>query len=81
MNYVAVFKQKGVVTSLFFTGRDEKDVVYKNSTLIRNEDDVINAMLTYIEPDNREMVIQETLLDSTSFMEETTRFLELQRYL
>lgn len=81
MNYVVVFKHNSAISSIFFTGRDESSVVFKEETLIRNEDDVIDIMLKFFHPDNGDMIIQETLLDSKAFSEESNRFLELQRYL
>lgn len=81
MNYVIVFKRRGELLCLLFVGRDESEVAYKYSTLIRNEDDVIKAMLEFFSPDNGDMIIQETLLDSKAFKEEESKFLELQRYL
>lgn len=70
MNYIAVFRREGKIMSLFFAYRDESDVMYKSSTLIRNEDDVIKAVSQYFSPDNNDMVIRETLLDSIAFREE-----------
>lgn len=70
MNYIAVFKRDNKLVSLFFAYRDESDIVYKRSTLIRNEDDVINAITTYFYPDNENIVIRETLLDSLAFKED-----------
>lgn len=81
MNYVVVFKQNGVLSSLFFLGRDESDVVFKEETLIRDEDDVINAMLKFFNPDKGDMIIQETLLNAQAYSEDINHFLELQRYL
>lgn len=81
MNYVVIFKHNSAISSVFFTGRDESSVVFKEETLIRNEDDIINIMLDFFDPDNGDMVIHETLLDSKAFSEERDHFLELQRYL
>lgn len=75
MNYIVVYKVNGKVSSLFFTHRDETDIAYKRSTLIRNEDDVIAAMLQYFNPDNGDMVIRETLLDAQAYGEEIERFI------
>ena len=44
--------------SLFFAHRDESDIVYKDDTLIRDEDDVIKVMDRYFSPDNGEYVIR-----------------------
>ena len=43
MNYIVVYRQQGEPKMEFFKYRDESDVAYKRSTLIRNEDDVIDA--------------------------------------
>lgn len=70
MNYIVVFRKGGILNSLFFNYRDESNVAFKEETLIRNEDDVINVMLKYFAPDNGNMVIRETLLDSNAFKED-----------
>ena len=44
MNYIVVYRQQGEPKMEFFKYRDESDVAYKRSTLIRNEDDVIDIM-------------------------------------
>lgn len=76
MNYIVVFRRGGVVNSLFFVYRDESDVAFKNSTLIKNEDDVIAAMLQYFSPDNNDMVIKETLLDQSAFKEDNVNIVK-----
>ena len=70
MNYIAVFRRGGQLMSLFFAHRDESDIMYKASTLIRNEDDVINAVLLYFNPDGKDIVINVTLLDSVALNED-----------
>ena len=67
MNYIVVFRRRGILMSLFFAYRDESDIVFKDDTLIRNEDDVIKAMDEYFSPDEGTYVIRETLLDSKAF--------------
>ena len=47
--------------------RDESDVAYKRSTLIRNEDDVIDIMRKHYQPDDDVFVIRETLLNVDDF--------------
>ena len=79
MNYIAVFRRGGQLMSLFFAHRDESDIMYKASTLIRNEDDVIKAVLLYFNPDNRDIVIRETLLDSVAFKEDNKNITEYLR--
>lgn len=81
MNYIAVFRRGGNLMSLFFVHRDESDVAYKRSTLIRNEDDVIRAILLYFAPDNNSMIIRETLLDCTAFKEDNKNITEQLRKL
>lgn len=63
MNYIVVYKQNKEPKMEFFKYRDETDVAYKQSTLIRDEDDVIDIMLKYYQPDDNNFVIRETLLD------------------
>ena len=68
--------------SLFFAYRDESDIVYKEGTLIRNVDDVIEVMDEYFSPDNSEYVIRETFLDSNTFREDNKDITEnLRRFL
>lgn len=82
MNYIVVFRRRGILTSLFFAYRDESDIVFKDDTLIRNEDDVIKVMDRYFSPDNGEYVIRETLLDSTAFREDNKAITEhLRKFL
>ena len=76
MNYIVAFRKEGIFNSLFFNYRDESDVAYKEETLIRNEDDVIKAILKYFKPDNSTMVIKETLLDVGAFRDEYNRITE-----
>ena len=77
MNYIAVFRRGGKLMSLFFAYRDESDIMYKASTLIRNENDVIKAILLYFYPDNKD--IRETLLDSVAFKEDNKNITEYLR--
>lgn len=80
MNYIVVFRRGGALMSLFFAHRDE--IVYKDDTLIRDEDDVIKVMDRYFSPDNGEYVIRETLLDSTAFREDNKAITEhLRKFL
>ena len=82
MNYIVVFRRRGILMSLFFAYRDESDIVYKEGTLIRNVDDVIEVMDEYFSPDNSEYVIRETFLDSTTFREDNKDITEnLRRFL
>lgn len=82
MNYIAVFRKGGTLTSLFFAYRDELDIVYKDNTLIRNIDDVIKVMDEYFSPDDGEYVIRETFLDSSSFREDNQAITEhLRKFL
>lgn len=82
MNYIVVFRRRGILMSLFFAYRDESDIVYKDDTLIRNVDDVIKAMDEYFSPDNSEYVIRETFLDSNTFREDNKDITEnLRRFL
>lgn len=76
MNYIVAFRKEGIFNSLFFNYRDESDVAYKEETLIRDEDDVIKAILKYFKPDNGTMVIKETLLDVGAFRDEYNRITE-----
>lgn len=57
MNYIVVFRR--ILMSLFFA--------YRDGTLIRNVDDVIEV--EYFSPDNSEYVIR----DSNTFREEVLR--------
>ena len=66
MNYIVVFRRGGNLMSLFFAHRDESDVAYKRSTLIRNEDDVIRAILLYFAPDKNITEQLRKLLDEES---------------
>ena len=52
MNYIVVYRQQGEPKMEFFKYRDESDVAYKRSTLIRNEDDVIDIMQTLLNVDD-----------------------------
>ena len=82
MNYIVVFRRRGILMSLFFAYRDESDIVYKEGTLIRNVDDVIEVMDEYFSPDNSEYVIRETFLDSTTFREDNQAITEhLRKFL
>lgn len=82
MNYIVVFRRGGILMSLFFAYRDESDVAYKEGTLIRNIDDVIEVMDEYFSPDNSEYVIRETFLDSNTFREDNKDITEnLRRFL
>lgn len=82
MNYIVVFRRRGILMSLFFAYRDESDIVYKDDTLIRNVDDVIKAMDEYFSPDDGEYVIRETFLDSTTFREDNQAITEhLRKFL
>lgn len=82
MNYIVVFRRRGILMSLFFAYRDESDIVYKEGTLIRNVDDVIEVMDEYFSPDNSEYVIRETLLDSEAFREDNQAITEhLRKFL
>lgn len=82
MNYIVVFRRGGILMSLFFAYRDESDIVYKEGTLIRNVDDVIEVMDEYFSPDNSEYVIRETFLDSNTFREDNKDITEnLRRFL
>ena len=81
MNYIVVFRRRGILMSLFFAYRDESDIVYKDDTLIRNVDDVIKAMDEYFSPDG-EYVIRETFLDSYAFREDNQAITEhLRKFL
>lgn len=82
MNYIVVFRRRGILMSLFFAYRDEFDIVYKDDTLIRNVDDVIKAMDEYFSPDDGEYVIRETFLDSYAFREDNQAITEhLRKFL
>lgn len=82
MNYIVVFRRRGVLTSLFFAYRDESDVAFKDDTLIRDEDDVIKVMDKYFSPDDGVYVIRETLLDSRTFKENNEAITEhLRKFL
>lgn len=82
MNYIVVFRRGGALMSLFFAHRDESDIVYKDDTLIRDEDDVIKAMDEYFSPDEGTYVIRETLLDSEAFREDNQAITEhLRKFL
>lgn len=82
MNYIVVFRRRGILMSLFFAYRDESDIVYKDDTLIRNVDDVIKAMDEYFSPDDGEYVIRETFLDSYAFREDNQAIAEhLRKFL
>lgn len=82
MNYIVVFRRRGILMSLFFAYRDESDIVYKDDTLIRNVDDVIKAMDEYFSPDDGEYVIRETFLDSCAFREDNQAITEhLRKFL
>ena len=82
MNYIVVFRRRGILTSLFFAYRDESDIVFKDDTLIRNEDDVIKVMDEYFSPDNSVYVIRETFLDSAAFREDNEAITEhLRKFL
>lgn len=82
MNYIVVFRRRGILTSLFFAYRDESDIVFKDDTLIRNVDDVIKAMDEYFSPDDGEYVIRETFLDSYTFGEDNQAITEhLRKFL
>jgi hypothetical protein len=82
MNYIVVFRRGGILMSLFFAYRDESNVAYKEGTLIRNVDDVIEVMDEYFSPDNSEYVIRETLLDSEAFREDNQAITEhLRKFL
>lgn len=76
MNYIVVFRKEGVLNSLFFNYRDESNVVFKEETLIRDEDDVIRVMLRYFSPDKGNMVIRETLLNADAFRQDYTEISE-----
>lgn len=67
MNYVVTFKKDNKDLFLFFKYRDESDITASEDMYIRDENDVIRVMLRYIEPDNGDMVIRETLLDLSAF--------------
>lgn len=67
MNYIVVYRQQGEPKMKFFKYRDESDVAYKRSTLIRNEDDVIDIMRKHYQPDDDVFVIRETLLNVDDF--------------
>ena len=82
MNYIVVFRRRGILMFLFFAYRDESDIVYKDDTLIRNVDDVIKAMDEYFSPDDGEYVIRETFLDSYAFREDNQAITEhLRKFL
>lgn len=82
MNYIVVFRRGGILMSLFFAYRDESNVAYKEGTLIRNVDDVIEVMDEYFSPDNGEYVIRETFLDSEAFREDNQAITEhLRKFL
>lgn len=82
MNYIVVFRRGGILMSLFFAYRDESNVAYKEGTLIRNVDDVIEVMDEYFSPDNSEYVIRETFLDSNTFREDNQAITEhLRKFL
>jgi hypothetical protein len=82
MNYIVISKRGGVLTPLFFTYRDESDVVYNDDALIRNEDDVIRVMMRYFKPDNGLMIIRETLLDIDALTDDLSIITEqLKKYL
>lgn len=82
MNYIVVFRRRGILMSLFFAYRDESNIVYKDDTLIRNVDDVIKAMDEYFSPDDGEYVIRETFLDSSAFREDNQAITEhLRKFL
>lgn len=82
MNYIVVFRRRGILTSLFFAYRDESDIVFKDDTLIRNIDDVIKVMDGYFSPDDSLYVIRETFLDSNAFREDNEAITEhLRKFL
>nr|DAQ75830.1 MAG TPA: hypothetical protein [Caudoviricetes sp.] len=82
MNYIVVFRRRGILTSLFFAYRDESDIVFKDDTLIRNIDDVIKVMDEYFSPDDSLYVIRETFLDSNAFREDNEAITEhLRKFL
>lgn len=82
MNYIVVFRRRGILMSLFFAYRDESNVAYKEGTLIRNVDDVIEVMDEYFSPDEGTYVIRETFLDSNTFREDNKDITEnLRRFL
>ena len=82
MNYIVVFRRGGILMSLFFAYRDESNVAYKEGTLIRNVDDVIEVMDEYFSPDDGEYVIRETFLDSYAFREDNQAITEhLRKFL
>lgn len=82
MNYIVVFRRRGILTSLFFAYRDESDIVFKDDTLIRNIDDVIKVMDEYFSPDDSLYVIRETFLDSNTFREDNEAITEhLRKFL
>lgn len=82
MNYIVVFRKRGLLTSLFFAYRDESDIIFKDDTLIRNIDDVIRVIDEYISPDDSLYVIRETFLDSNAFREDNEAITEhLRKFL
>lgn len=81
MSYIVVFRKNGGLVSLLFRYRDEADVAFSEGTLIRNEDDVIKAMMQYFHPDNGDMIIRETLLDAAAYREEEKTIAEQLRKL
>jgi hypothetical protein len=82
MNYIVVFRRRGILTSLFFAYRDESDIVFKDDTLIRNIDDIIKVMDEYFSPDDSLYVIRETFLDSNAFREDNEAITEhLRKFL
>ena len=64
MNYIVVYRQQGEPKMEFFKYRDESDVAYKRSTLIRNEDDVIDIMRKHYQPDDDVFVIRDDFSDA-----------------
>lgn len=76
MNYIVAFRKGGMLNSLFFNYRDESNVAFKEETLIRDEDDVIKAVLRYFKPDNGNMIIRETLLDVDAFRDDYNNITE-----
>ena len=62
MNYIVVYRQQGEPKMEFFKYRDESDVAYKRSTLIRNEDDVIDIMRKHYQPDDDVNILSNALM-------------------
>lgn len=67
MNYIVVYKENKATKGILITYRDESDILYKRSTLVKSIDDAIFYVRKYIKPDNDFFIIKETFLGSEAF--------------